>query len=213
MGTVSPRVAARVAWAAAALNLLAAVAMLGVLRPGLPEPGNDADSRLRWISGHTAAWWAGWLLWHAAAISLLALYVSLAGIWRERAPVRCGLALLLAAAGLAGDLGAEALLMGVAPGAGPEDFRVVEAACWVLTGYLGNGLYTLAGILLTWAGVRELPRPLVALGGAAWAAGLALSAATLAGSQAGQFWSTAFLMPLFVLWAALVGRWLARRPS
>ncbi len=93
MGSVSPRVAARVAWAAAALNLLAAVAMLGVLRPGLPEPGNDAEARLGWISG------------------------------------------------------------------------------------------------------------------------LALSATTLAGSQAGQFWNTAALMPLFVLWAALVGLWLSRRAS
>jgi hypothetical protein len=89
----------------------------------------------------------------------------------------------------------------------------VESIAGVLTGYLANGLYTAAGILLTWAGARELPRAIVALGVPVWGAGLCLSGASLAHSASGQLWSTAVLMPLFVLWAALVGRWLKRSGS
>lgn len=205
---VSPRHAAWAAYAAAGLNLMAGVAMLVWLEPGLPVEGSRLPDRMAYLSGHRAAWWGGWLLWHAAAISLLGFFVGLAGLWRRRAPIHCDLALLCGAAGLAADLGAESLYMAVAPGLGPEAFETAERVAGVLTGYLGNGLYTIAGVLLTWAGAGELPRPLLALGAAVWAAGFGLSAATLVHSAPGQFWSTAALMPLFILWAGFVGRWI-----
>jgi hypothetical protein len=213
MLAVSPRAAARAAYAAAGLNLLAALAMPLILQPGLPVPGSALADRLAYVRDHTALWGAGWIVWHAAAVALLAFYLGLAGRWGGRAPLRCGLALLCAAAGLAVDLAAEALYMGVAPRLTLDAFAVVEAAAGVLTGYVGNGLYTLAGVLLTWAGADELPRPLLALAVLVWGAGLALSAATLAQWPAGQLWSTVVLMPAFVLWTLLVGRWLAARGS
>jgi hypothetical protein len=210
---IPPRTAARAAYAAAGLNLLAALAMPLLLAPGLPVADSLPADRLAYLAAHTARWWAGWLVWHAAAIALLGFYLALAGRWGPAAPWRCALTLLCATAGLAVDLAAEAVYMGVAPRLGPEAFGVAEAAAGLLTGYVGNGLYTVAGILLTSAGAAELPRGLVALAVPVWLAGLALSAATLAGWAVGQLVSTAVLMPTFVVWAFLVGRWLDSRAS
>jgi hypothetical protein len=208
MFEVSSRVAARAAFVAAGVHVLAAAAMHGALQPGLPVAGSALADRMAYVSQHSAAWSLGWLAWHAADLTLLAFYVALAGRWGRQAPVRCGLALLLAGAGVAVDLGAQAIYMGVAPRLGPEAFVVAEAVTGVLTGYVGNGLYTVAGILLVWAGAAELPAYLVALSLPVWAAGLGLSAASLAHAPGGQFWSVALLMPAFVIWTLLMGRWL-----
>jgi hypothetical protein len=209
----SPRTAARVAYVAAALNLAAGLAMLVLLKPGLPVPGSLLPDRLGYIRGHPGLWRGGWILWHAAAISLVLLLFVLAERFRRHAPVRATIAEIVSVVGLAADLAAEAIAMGVTPVLGLEHFLLLESIAGVLTGYLANGLYTVAGVLLTWAGARELPRAVVALGIAVWSAGLCLSAASLAHSAAGQLWSTAVLMPLFVLWAALVGLWLKRSGS
>jgi hypothetical protein len=209
----SPATAARLAYVAAALNLAAGLAMLVLLRPGLPVPGSLLSERVGYIRGHPGLWWSGWIIWHAAAISLVLFLFVLAERFRRHAPVRATLAEILSVVGLAVDLAAEAIAMGVAPELAQERFLLVESIAGVLTGYLANGLYTAAGVLLTWAGARELPRTVVALGIPVWSAGLCLSGASLAHSAAGQLWSTAVLMPLFVLWAALVGRWLQRSGS
>lgn len=180
------------AYLAAALNALAAAAMLLLLRPGLL--GDQV-----WIATHKPQWIVGWLLWQAAAIALVAFYSTLAVRFRERAPIRCQTALVVAGAGLAADLAAETYLM-----IRPDALRLLAP----LTGYLGNGGYTVAGALLLWAGARGLPRWLILLGVVTFAAGVALSAATLAQSQAAETVTTAMLMPLFVLWAFAMGRWL-----
>lgn len=189
-------------------NLAAAIVMLGVLRPGVPAGEAELEARIAHVASNATGWRLGWLVWNLAAIALIALYVALALRWRDRAPVLCRVAVLLAAAGLAADLGAETLLMVVSPGAEPSTFALVEDIALPLTGYLGNGLYTLAGILLTIAGRSVLPRALVATAALAWAAGLALSAATLVGSETGQFAATAVLMPVFVAWTLMLARWL-----
>ena len=204
---------ARAAYVAAALNLVAGLAMLLILLPGLPTEGSLIAERARYVTTEVTAWRVGWLLWHAAAIALLGFYVGLARRWWREAPILGGLALLCGAAGLAADLTAEALYMALAPGADTARFAEIERVAGLLTGYIGNGLYTVAGILITIAGARELPRALLARASVVWLAGLALSASTLLDLAVGQFWSTAILMPAFVLWAALVGRWLSRRAS
>jgi hypothetical protein len=183
------------------------------LRAGLPIPSNPFADRIAFVREHATLWRAGWFSWHAASVGLVLLVLVLASRFRGHAPVRAALAGVLAVAGLAADLAAEAIEMGVAPAVEPRDFLLLESIAGVLTGYLANGLYTVAGILVTWAGARELPRAVLALGVPVWGAGLWLSAATLARSASGQLWSTAVLMPLFVLWAALVGRWLKRSGS
>ena len=93
-------IVARAAYAAAVLNLLAPLATLTLLRPGMPLPGSTPADRMAYVSSHTGAWRAGWLVWHAAAIALQLFYLALALRWWTRAPLRCGLALLCAGAGL-----------------------------------------------------------------------------------------------------------------
>jgi hypothetical protein len=210
---LSPPRAARVAYAAAALNLAAAVTMWSTLRAGLRTPGSEPFHRLEYIRGHTTLWQAGWLVWHAAAIALVLLFLVLARRFAGHAPVRAAVASIAALAGLSADLVAEAISMGVAPALSVQDFLLAESIVEVLTGYLGNGLYTVAGILLTWAGWRQLPRAILALSPIVWGAGVCLSLSSLAHWPAGELWSTAVLMPAFVLWAALVGRWVARLAS
>jgi hypothetical protein len=181
--------------------------MLSILRPGLPVVGSRLADRVAYVSARPGLWWGGWLLWHAAAIALVAFYIALGGRWNRRAPLLSTLGVLCATAGLAVDISAEAIYMGVAPRLSPETFALSEDITGIMTGYVGNGMYTVAGILLTWAGARELPGFLVALAVPLWASGLWLSAASLVHSAKGQFWSTAILMPLFVIWTFMVGRW------
>lgn len=208
-----PSRAARVAYVTAVLNLAAALLMLLALKPGLPVSGSLPADRIAFIEGNTALWWAGWLVWHAAALSLVLFLLVLAGRFRGRAPVLSAAAVVVSVVGLAADLSAEAIYMGVVPELRGDEFRLAEIVGGILTGYLGNGLYTVAGILLTWSGARDLPRSVLILAVPVWGAGLCLSAASLMHSASGQLWSTAILMPLFVLWTVMVGRWLNRLAS
>lgn len=213
MSDVTPRHGPTAAYIAAAVNLVAGLVMLLVLRPGVPAGEGDLSERIAYVGEHIVAWRVGWLVWNLAAISLLGFFVVLAARWRERAPILCGLALLCAAGGLAADLGAETILAVVSPGLRGASYETVESISIALTGYLGNGLYAVGGILLTWAGRRDLPRRLLWLAAAVWAVAVWLAVATLVSSTAGQLASAAALMPLFVLWAGLTGRWLSGRAS
>jgi hypothetical protein len=200
------RVGERVCYVAAALNVIAGAFMLLVLRHGLPGGGSTASSRAAYVTSHVVLWRVGWLSWHLAAFSLIALIVVLADLFRTGSPLACSLALVFAAAGLAGDLAAEALLAGLAHV--PASFGSAETIPLLLTGYVGNGLYTLAGILVTWAGRRRLPSGLLYLAGLVLAGGVWLSIATLVGSNWGETASTAIAIPAFIAWAALLGRWM-----
>ena len=209
----SPRTASRAAYAAAGLNLAAAIAMLLILRQGLPVAGTVLAGRSAFVRDHALFWRLGWLFWHGADLGLLAFYLVLAARWRRFGRLRAGLALVAATAGLAADVAAQTIYMGLGPVVSPEAFGTMEVVAGLLTGYMANGLYTVAGILLVWAGARELPRWLLLLSLPAWIAGIALSVSSLLGSTAGQFWSTAALMPFFVIWTGSMGRWLANRES
>jgi len=199
-----PRVPARVAFVAAGVNVVALLCMGAFLRLGLPGGSSTFAERARYISTHRAVWITGWLAWNFAAMSLLGFYVVLAERFRSGAPHLVAFALILATAGLAADLSAEGILMTVTPN------FTFERVAITLTGFVGNGLYTLAGIALTLAARRTLSRALVVLGMTTWAFGLALAAATLARAPGAQVVTTALVMPLFILWALLVGRWLQR---
>jgi hypothetical protein len=59
---IPARHAARVAYAAAGLNLAAGLAMLVFLKPGLPVPGSLLSERLDFIRGHSRLWWSGWIV-------------------------------------------------------------------------------------------------------------------------------------------------------
>lgn len=211
--TVNARTVARAAYLAAALNLAAPVVLLVLLREGLPSPGSTPAEREAYIAAHTAWWRIGWLVWHVAALALLGFYAALAIRWWRHAPLLCVLAVLSAGSGFATDMAGQAIAMGVLPEVSGDTFAMMERVSLVLTGYTGNGGYTLGGIFLTWAGAAVLPRPLVVLGVAAWIAGIGLSAASIVHSDTGQIVSTAVLMPLVVIWCVLIGRWMEPRVS
>jgi hypothetical protein len=172
--------------------------MLLVLRHGL-ESSSDPATRTEFVRRNVLLWRAGWALWTGAGLSLVAFFAW----WGARLgdPKRALLASAAAAVGLACDLAAESLFMGWFP----DRMREVERAAGLLTGGAANGLYTVAGILLT-LGTRQLRGPRLLWTWGVWVAGTALTASTFAGSVPATIASTATLMTLFCPWVWFVGR-------
>ena len=184
--------------ACAVINALAALAMLALLRPGT-EVVADVTARTAYIVSHPGLWRAGWAVWIASALSLLAFYAW----WGARLPRRSWAlaAFLVAALGVACDLTAESLFIGWLP----ESIEELQRVGTILTGGAANGLYTVAGIILT-LHTPTLRGTFLAWTWTVWAAGVALTATTLAGSMPGMVVSTTLLMILFCPWAWLMGR-------
>ncbi len=185
----------------AALNALATVAMLLWLRDGT-EIVSDPSARAAYIVSHLGFWRAGWAIWIAAALALLGFYAW----WGARlgAATAAKAAFLIALAGLACDVGAESLFIGWLPDH-LETLPALQRAGSLLTGGAANGLYSIAGAMLTLQ-TKSLPGWLRGWAWATWTAGFALTLCTLANSIAGIAVSTGLLMALFCPLAALLGR-------
>ena len=114
------------------------------------------------------------------------------------------MALVIASAGLIFDLTAESLLIAWLP----KDFATVAPIASVLTGGFGNGLYTIAGVVLTLAtpGLRGW---FLVWTWAIWVAGFGLSVFTFAGNFIGVAICSGVLFTLFCPWAVVMGRKLA----
>lgn len=203
----------RAAWLAAATHAVAGLALLLVLRHGL-DTNPSLEARARFVAEHGAQWTSAWLTWNAAALSILYFCVAFAAAhWSEHDTTTLALAVAVCTAAVACDLAAESILMGLLPGLTSDaaGFLLWSRSAVLLTGYVANGLYTLATLLLVWATRRAHPPLAVAAGLATAAAGVALSAAALAGSVAGMFWSNAVLLPSLLVWLAAVARHASRR--
>ncbi|MCL4199118.1 MAG: hypothetical protein KJZ69_16640 [Phycisphaerales bacterium] len=206
------------AWAALAAHLLAGLALLVVLRDGL-DTNPDAASRLAYIAEHRAAWIGGWLTWHAASLSIVVFIVLIAAAARmggQAALARVAVAFVIGAVAM--DLAGQTLLIGFMPPAAdplidPAFILRVHRIAVLLSGYAGNGLYTLAS-LLTAAQLWRESNGLMRLAGLTiGVSGAALSVAALVGSAQGMYWSNAVLLPAILLWlgcVALLARRLAR---
>jgi small multidrug resistance pump len=182
----------------ATLNAVAALALVAVLRPGTEVVPDPAD-RAAFIASHPVVWRAGWSFWIAAALSLLAFYAWWgAGL---RRPLWARAAFLVAAAGVVCDLSAESLFIGWLP----DRIGAVQRLGSVLTGGAANGLYTVAGVMLT-VQTETLRGPIRIWAWTVWTAGFLLTATTLAGSVLGMTISAAALMTLFCPWVWVVGR-------
>jgi hypothetical protein len=200
------RRAAVAAWICAALNLAASAGMVLVLRHGLPPA--PLELRAAFVREHTAAWTAGWALWMAAVLSLLAFYRRMgqalaAGAWG------C-MALGIALVGAITDLAGQAVYIAVYPRA--KDPAVISGADPVvalLSGAIANGAYTLAWAL--YVRLAGFPRPLAWLAAAGIAAGAGLTVASAVYSPRWLVVTTAICLPLFILWSALVGRFFWRK--
>jgi hypothetical protein len=198
------RVRASAPYVCAALNLGAMVAMAAWLRPGTEIVPLVAD-RVSYISLHPVLWRAGWSLWIAAALSLTAFYAWWGSYLRHSSWAVAALA--VATVGLVCDLVGESLLIGWLP----RDYERVAPTATMLTGAAANGLYSLAGVILTLAtdALRGLSR---AVAWAIWIAGAILTASTLAGTPTGIAISTTVMFGLFCPWVALFGRALQTPP-
>ena len=194
---------ARVAWFAAAAHFLAAVAMLLFLRQGLP--GFAEEERVAYMSARPVMWLGGWVLWHVAAVSLIALYVALAMRFRDVLSIT---AVAAATAGLAIDIACEAKYIGVLPALRGDEFERLDRELEVLIGYAANGLYTAAFILLVVAGWRVLPKLALVLAGPVAGSGVALAMASLRHDPRLQTVTTALLFVSLIAWMVVVARWL-----
>lgn len=180
-----------------ALNTVAALAVPLVMYPGM-ETNPDRAARVEYIATHPLLWRGGWGVWVVAALSLLGFYAWWAARVRSRA---LGMAaMVLAIAGIGGDLLAESLYIGWLPG----DYDRIAPAARLLTGAWGNTLYTIAGILLT-LGSDWLRGPARACGWLIWIVGLTLGVFSLNGNVTGMSVSMALLFILFCPWTIWVG--------
>lgn len=204
MDPAACRRAALSAFVCAALNALAAVAMLLFLRPGLPPV--PIDERQAYLIEHAVVWRASWCAWIVTVLSLACFYFYLHQALDARTIGR--IAVLVGVAGLAPDITAEIRYMTL-------EFDDVDQA--MLTGCLGNGAYTVAWALLTGVAARrpEFPRRLVALAVPGIVAGFGLAVAGAVYSPTWLVVTTAICIPIFTLWTALVGLffWKKSRPA
>lgn len=138
------RVRSAAPFACAGLNLLGGAALALVLRPGTEVVASLAE-RAQYIAQHPAVWRGGWLVWMAAALSLLGFYAWWGG--QPGMPRWAVLGFWLAAAGITCDFLAESLYIGWLP----AQLETIQRLGTVLSGAFANGLYTLGGIVLTLA--------------------------------------------------------------
>ncbi len=187
-------------WAAAVVHTAAAFAMAFVIAPGFEK---DVFGRERFLSyaGVDPRWAASWGLWMLGALTLVSFY----GWWSSFLPSsRAGrAAFALGVAGATCDLGCEAILaFGTS-----EIHRSTPHDLGLVTTIFANGLYCLAGVILTLA-TPALPRWLRAWTWAIWLTGFAMTAAGLADSLTAIKITTAVLTVLLCPWFLAMGRFL-----
>ncbi|HEU4521323.1 MAG TPA: hypothetical protein VFT12_04920 [Thermoanaerobaculia bacterium] len=183
------------AWCAG-LHIVGGLGTLFFLR-GASEAVSDLSMRVRWLDAHPWQWRTGWLFWMAAALALAGFYAW----WGAR--TRAGdsvVAIAIASLGLAADFAGESIFIGFVPAPGSPLHRTAS----LLTGGLGNALYTVAGVYLTLItpGMSRLLRGWAWL---VWISGFALTAATVMDLPSGVVVSSAALMLLFIPWVAVAG--------
>ncbi len=131
-----------------------------------------------------------WMLWMAAAISLVGFYAW----WGRRiAPIAIAMVAVVC------DFAGESIYIGWLPQPGTHLDRVAA----LLTGAAGNGLYTVAGIMLTLASPRLPLRPIAWL---AWISGIALTAVTILDIRIGEVIASAALMIFFIPFVIAMAR-------
>lgn len=206
-------VAVVVAYWCFAVNLTASLAAALILEPGATT--HPLEERARYVAEHARGWRLAWFVWMAAAPSLVGFYAALAATLRPETKRLRLLAVGIAGAGMLADLYAEALLAFRLPaayreflaggGAFGEVLRLEDRAA-LLTGALANGLYTIAGAMITFAAAVTpgFPRTAVLLGAPAWLCGAALSIACLARHPLATAVTMAATMVFFLAWIAFV---------
>ena len=192
----------------AVVIFIACVLMAGPMRPGLPVVA-ELSVRTAYIQSNLGWWQIGWGFWMLSALGLL-LFCSLLATALPQTPMR-GFGLTLVALGLVPDLIAEVLYAFVFPamlsaGSSAEILFFIDQTALHLTGFLGNGLYNLGGLVLTCLLLDHRPALRLWLypGVVAWIAGLGLSAAIVMQQFGLAEMLTAFSMALSTFWFVLI---------
>lgn len=190
----------------ALLIFIACLMMNGPMRPGLPV-GDDLATRLNYINNNLTLWQWGWLSWMLAALSLLAFAVMLSTELQPGPARQYGV--LLVALGMAPDLMAETLYAFVMPHIAIEQLALlqfIDVLAMHLTGFLGNGLYNIGGLLLTLTLLKQQPALKLWLypGLVAWLLGLGLSVAIALQQLKLAEYFTAASMVLSTGWFVLI---------
>jgi len=187
------------------IHLIAGAAMALVLRRGL-ETNPNLQDRLTFIVHQRALWIVGWLTWTGAAIAVIYFYTIFSSTHRLGR-----LAVLVAAAGITADFSGQAIEIGVLPEvaarilgltAGIHLFNTVDRAAVMMSGCIGNGMYSLSALILAWRTRHIYPKWVCSAGIAAGCFGLALSVAALMNSVPGMLWTNVFLVPCILSWLA-----------
>lgn len=189
----------RVALVCSVVTGAAAILLATVLAPGVSL--TPAASNATYVAEHLGVWRVGWAVWIAAALSLLAFFWW----WGARIgwPAIARVAVAVAAVGVVADVVAETQLIAWAPGGSFDIGGPLR-----LSGIVANGLYSVAGALLTLR-TNALPRWLRTWSWAIWLLGIALAIAAAMSSDAASEVVTAALFALFVPWLVVFGRRIA----
>ena len=198
----------------AILIAIACLLMNGPMRGGLPIDTTAAD-RMTFLANHSTLWMWSWVIWMFCAIGLLVFCVILAD--EIKTDYRKTVGLFLVALGVAPDLTAEVIYAFVLPKLVSLDmseatFLLFEQIASHLTGYLGNGLYNLGGLLLTYLAIKQrLFKTWVFIWGVtAWVLGILLSVSIAAGELKAAELFTASSMLLSTLWMVIFAHQILR---
>lgn len=191
-------------WVVVSVITGACFLMNGPMRGGLPIDNTLAE-RLEFIAGNHLVWTLSWCVWMTAALGLFVFCSVLASEIKPTLARTIGLAMV--AMGIGPDLIAEVIYAFIIPKAYLAEVSVsvlamLEIAAMHLTGFLGNGLYNIGGLILTLTAIREgVVRGWVAVWGiTAWLLGIGLSVSVAIGNIAGAEALTALSMVLSTAW-------------
>jgi len=194
-------------WVCVATHVTAVGMLAAFLRQGTTaEP--DVNIRAGYVASHVGSWSAGWAVWMLAAVTIVGFY----SWWGSRLTAWkiAVVAVVLCAFGMACDFSGEGsaiLRMSEAALSNLDRFTDIERQFTILSPGIANGLYTLAGILLTTA-TPNLPGWVRAAMWLTWIAGIAMTVSAFADTTIGIVASTVILFPPLMVWIAWMGaRW------
>lgn len=183
---------------------LACYQMAFVITPGLLNGENSLQERHAFIVNHLDIWQLGWLCWILAALSLLTFFSLLLQFIPTSTTKTLGF--LLIGLGTLPDIAAEIIFGWVIPESIHIDptlvsMQTVEILAFYLTGFLGNGFYSLGGLILTIGLLNNtrINRSLIIAGLPAWIFGLCLSYACITQS----FFLAAICTGLAMVWSSV----------
>jgi hypothetical protein len=203
---------------------VAALAATGLLLKQGTSLEPNAVVRTSFVASYETEWTIGWAIWMLAAASWVGFCAWWAGKLNNegtsdaakisRGTIVASSAVVIAAVGTIFDFSGEGSLILLAVERAREfvnglppalvSFEKVERAFMLLSAAAANGLYTVAGILLTLI-TPGLPKGVRVLMWISWIAGITMTVAGIIGHTALFIVSSIGLFPPFLVWIAWMG--------